>query len=184
VKIFKSIILGTVLALGLVALPQPTQALEILSKSFLTGSNVMNSGATLYTNVNSTTRDNIYMRSGVLYTNTAAFKAVTLQKNSDGSLATYYLTGSLLGTNAATTNNVSFVLRTKPLADGRVSTEATNAFNFAINMNGANPVVFCVPIPSATLGAAQRLQVDSILSTAATGAGNTVIERLELLGAQ
>jgi hypothetical protein len=161
------------------------EALQILNSSlFNNASNLVNNSTALYTNVNSTTRSNTYMKAGVLYTNTIAFQAVTLQKNWDGSAATYYLAGQMLGTNAATTNNVSFVLRTKPLATGRVSTETTNSFTYAINMNGANPVVFSVPIPALTFGGAQQIQVDSITWTAAAGAGNSVIERLEIVGGQ
>jgi hypothetical protein len=176
----KTLIIGAVLALGLFA--AQTQAVEILEKTLLSGTNVVNNGANLYTNVNNTTVSNIYMRAGVIYTNTGAFSAVTLQLRPDGALPTYYLTGSLLGTNAATTNNVSFVLRTVPIAGGRVSTESTNAFTYAINMNGNASVVFCVPIPALTLGTAKQIQVSTITHTASAGAGNTVIEQLKILG--
>lgn len=171
--------------MGLCLAPPKAQALQILNATlFNNASNLVNNGANLYTNVNSTTRSNTFMKAGVLYTNTSAFQAVTLQKNWDGTLGTYYLVGQMNGTNAATTNNVSIVLRDKPLTTGRVSTESTNSFTYAINMNGNNPVVFCVPIPTLTIGASQQIQVDSITWTAAAGAGNTVIERLEIVGGQ
>lgn len=179
---FSRCLVASVIGLALVGAVVKSQAVEILTPSLLVGSNLVNNGASLYTNVNSTTVSNTYMRAGTIYTNTGAFQDVTLQKNPDGSAATYYLSGSLLGTNAATTNNITFVLRTVPVEGGRVSTESTNAFTYAINMNGANPVVFCVPIPSLTLGAAKKIRVSTITHTAATGAGVTTIERLNING--
>lgn len=182
VKSLNRCLVAAAIGLALLGSAVKSQAVEILTPSLLTGTNVVNNGANLYTNVNSTTVSNTYMRAGVIYTNTGAFQAVTLQNRPDGAAATYYLTGSLLGTNAATTNNVSFVLRTIGIEGGRVTTESTNAFTYAINMNGANPVVFCVPIPSLTLGTAKKITVSTITHTAAAGAGNTVIERLNING--
>lgn len=182
-KTIKKLVCGAVLAVACLVAPK-AEALDILNGSLINGTNMMNGGSALYTNVNNSAVSNIYMQAGALLTNATAFQDFQLQKNWDGTTPDYTLCGSLVGTNAATTNNVSFLLRTVPMPNGRVSTETTNSVTFAINMNGTNPVVFAWPIPKLAIAGAKKIRPISVTWTLAAGAGNSIIERLEIVGGQ
>lgn len=169
-----------VIGLALLGAAVKSQAVEILTPTFLAGTNLVIGGATLTTNTYSGT--NVYVRGGTTVTNTSAIADVTLQKNPDGSWPTYAFSCQILGTNAATTNNITFVFRTVPTENGRVTTEGQDTWSFAINANGTTAVVLSTNMPSAFMLGAKKLRLTQIISTAATGAGTAVLERANLGG--
>lgn len=173
-KKFKYIIIGAVLALGLMQ----TQALEILSKPFINGSNVVVAAGATVTNGYS----NIYMKGGAAVTNNNAFQYVTLQKNADGTTGLYNFSIAITGTNALATNTYTVNFVTKANERGRNATEGQG--KWALTFNAAGLVTqLNTNVPTAFIQGSKYLTISSI-STAGAGLGTMIIEDASLNGAQ